>query len=186
MKKLLTLAALMFVTVAASAQITWSVKGGVGLATCTADDGIELENKLVGRLGVGVEKPFAANWSLMPSLELAAKGCKFDGGGDISVYYLQLPVLAAYRFNLNDSWNLTVKAGPYFAFGMFGNISDEYGDADLFDVAERFDYGLDLGVDFEYHQYVFGLEYEYGLANINKEGGDVKNAAFFVTAGYKF
>ena len=135
MKKLLTLAALIFVTVAASAQITWSVKGGVGLASYSCDD-VDMDNKIVARLGVGIEYPLTANWSLMPSLELALKGATFSESyeysdlynsytesweEDFSVYYLQIPILAAYRLNLNDNWNMTIKAGPYFAYGLFGN-----------------------------------------------------------------
>lgn len=195
MTKLFSIVAMVFVTMTASAQITWSAKAGLGIATCAGD--AEMDNKLVGRLGVGIEKPLTANWSLMPSLEFAMKGAKFAEdtmSENVTLYYLQLPVLAAYRFNLNDSWNMTVKAGPYFAYGVFGDISvgdSSYGvseSVDAFDICNRFDFGIDLAVDFEYHRYVFGLEYEYGLTNLVKksDGFDVRNAAGYITVGYKF
>ncbi len=214
MKRLFSIVAMVFVTMAASAQITWSVKAGLGLSACTGD--VDMDNSLVGRIGVGIEKPLTANWSLMPSLELAIKGGKMEeiyedtytygisyGGWreEISIYYLQLPVLAAYRLNLNDSWNMTIKAGPYFAYALFGNGEYEekyYGEwegSDNFDIfgsdgygLNRFDFGLDLGVDFEHHRYVFGLEYEFGLTNMFKgsDEGKLKNAAGYITVGYKF
>ena len=203
MKKLLSFLCVAFVAVAASAQTTWSIKGGLGFANCRADD-MEMESRLVGRIGVGFEKPLTPDWSIMPSLEFAMKGATFSESDDyydygysyseeISLYYIQIPVLAAYRLNLNDSWNMTLKAGPYFAYGFGGSIDvsyeNEYDDEsyseNVFDYCERFDFGLDLAADFEYHRYVIGLEYEFGLTSIMK-GETVKNSAFYVTVGYKF
>lgn len=178
-----------FMAMATQAQITWNAKAGLGFAKCIAEDGYETGNAFVGKIGVGIEKPFTANWSIMPSLELAMKGAKFDyavgaSSSELRIYYVQVPVLAAYRFNLNESWNITLKAGPYFAFGIKG---DEEGD-DIFGDngnGKRFDLGIDLGFDFEYQRYVFGFEYEYGLTSIHKDG-DIKTSAVYVTVGYKF
>ena len=202
MKKLFCLICMGLFIATASAQITWNAKGGLGLAKCTGD--YETKSKFVAKAGVGIEKAFSPNWSLMPSLELAWKGYKIDEEGDgasfkedASMLYIQVPVLAAYRMNLNDSWNLVLKAGPYIACGLFGNSDYEYksnyddgnysesGSDDVFDYAERLDIGLDFGVDFEHHRYVIGAEYEFGLTSISK-GEDVKTSAFYVTVGYKF
>ncbi len=190
MKKLFCLICMGLFIATASAQITWNAKGGLGLAKCIGEG--ETGNKFVAKAGVGIEKPLNANWSLMPSLELAWKGYDIDEEGyseTADMFYVQIPVLAAYRMNLNDNWNLALKAGPYIAYGIFGNVSvSGYGESesiDVFDVAERLDIGLDFGVDFEYHRYVIGAEYEFGLTSISKEG-DVKTSAFYVTVGYKF
>lgn len=213
MKKLLTLAALMFVTVAASAQITWNAKAGLGIATCTGD-AEDLSSHLVGKIGVGIEKPISPNWSIMPSLEIAWKGAEYKESEPgykedmtLSLTYLQIPVLAAYRINLSDNWNMTIKAGPYIAYALSGEIEDKWESMgvsyketiDIFKGKEsdtgkeedgvakgnRFDYGIDLGVDFEYQRFVFGLEYEVGFKSFMKEI-DIKNAAGYVTVGYKF
>lgn len=192
MKKICLFMFVAFMAMATQAQITWNAKAGLGFAKCIAEDGYETGNAFVGKIGVGIEKPFTANWSIMPSLELAMKGAKFDddnssGGAsssELRIYYVQVPVLAAYRFNLNESWNITLKAGPYFAFGIKGDDEGE----DIFDDdggGKRFDLGIDLGFDFEYQRYVFGFEYEYGLTSIYKHG-DVKTSAVYVTVGYKF
>lgn len=190
MKKLFCLICMGLFIATASAQITWNAKGGLGFAKCIGD--YETNGKFVAKAGVGIEKAFSPNWSLMPSLEFAWKGYDADDEGyseTADMFFLQIPVLAAYRLNLNDSWNLVLKAGPYIACGLFGNISASYGSEsesdDIFDHAERLDVGLDFGVDFEYHRYVIGAEYEFGLTSLSKEG-DIKTSAFYVTVGYKF
>ena len=54
--------------------------------------------------------------------------------------------------------------------------------------AKRFDAGIDIGVDFEYHRFVFGLEYERGFTSFAPSDGnvDIYNQAAYVTVGYKF
>ena len=170
-----------FAAMSASAQITWNVKGGVGYAHLLGDtEG--LKGHVVGKAGVGIEKPFTSNWSLMPSLEVALKGCKIEDYKSMNLLYVQVPVLAAYRLNINDSWNTTLKAGPYFGVGVYGteNAFSDLG-------CKRFECGLVLGVDFEYHRFVFGVEYELGFTNlVEEDGASARNAAFYATVGYKF
>jgi len=210
MKKLFSLVVVALFAITASAQITWNVKGGVGLATCYGDVE-DMSNHFVGKIGVGIEKPFAKNWSVMPSLELAWKGAEYNAKSEnesieetLDIFYIQVPIVAAYRINLNDSWNITLKAGPYFAYGLSGkmkgkysgeyenlsyseDIFKDYGEGkDKIEAGNRFDAGLDFGVDFEYHRFVFGAEYELGLLKFAPDDADVKNAAAYVTVGYKF
>ena len=201
MKKILSLVAMLMLTMVASAQITWNVKGGIGFSACYGStEGLKAQ--MVGKAGVGIEYPLSANFSLMPSVEVAIKGCEFDKdkyywgeengktyrGGNLEITYLQIPVLGAYRFNLNDSWNITVKAGPYFAYGIDGKFKVDDQKIDLYKDtnAKRFDVGADVGVDFEYHRFVFGAEYEIGFSNMSSGDNTIKNMAFYLTVGYKF
>ena len=41
-------------------------------------------------------------------------------------------------------------------------------------------------VDFEYHRFVFGVEYELGFVSITKGDGALRNGAFYATVGWKF
>ena len=118
MKKLMFLLMVAFAAMSASAQITWNAKAGLGVAHCWGDAD-DMSSHFVGKIGAGIEKPLTSDWSLMPSLEIAWKGAKENweeygekGEGTIDLLYLQIPVLAAYRLNINDSWNMTLKAGP--------------------------------------------------------------------------
>ena len=210
MKKLFVLAFAMAMTMAASAQVTWNAKLGGGIAMCASDNNSgDLKAKFVGKIGVGLEKPLSENFSLMPSLEVAMKGTKWSISETGSSYsysrdetynpiYVQIPVLGAYRLNLNDNWNLTLKVGPYFAYGISGKADAEIikngiassEDVDIFSDldAKRFDAGIDVGIDFEYHRFVFGAEYERGFVSFAPDDADVNiyNQAIYVTVGYKF
>lgn len=206
MKKLLTLACVAMMATAASAQITWNVKAGAGVATCYGSDTENAKEHFVGKVGVGIEYPFTSNWSLMPSLEVAWKGTKINFGENVyysgnyydydvtntvDLFYVQVPIVAAYRLNLSDAWNMTFKAGPYFAYAVSDHYSSEINASDGSSAREsgsaevkKFDTGLDLGIDFEHHRFVFGVEYEMGLMKLVED--DVKNMAFYVTVGWKF
>lgn len=181
MKRFFSLVCISMLAIAASAQITWNAKGGIGLATCYGDaDG--LKSHFVGKAGIGIEKPINANWSLMPSLEFAIKGVEDDFSQKISYnfYYLQIPVMAAYRINLSEQWNTTLKVGPYFAYQIANDV--ENGDG-----IKKFDAGLDVGVDFEHGRFVCGAEIEWGLTSLYEAyDQSIKNLAFYVTVGWKF
>lgn len=207
MKKLLSFVLFAMFAITASAQITWNVKAGFGVSSCIGDaEGSKAH--FVGKIGAGMEYAISSNFSLMPSAEFALKGAKWGEDDDeygsfketLDLYYFQIPVLAAYRFNLTDKLNLVAKAGPYFAFGFAGKdkYSESFGDSDgekggnddVFGSeigAKRFEMGLDFGVDLEFKRFVVGAEYEFGLTPLVKEEDwKLRNSAFYVTVGYKF
>lgn len=207
MKKLFSLVCVALFTITASAQITWNVKGGVGVATCIGDDAVDLSSHIVGKIGVGIEKPLTSNWSLMPSLEVAWKGAEFNSkeayeslNETLDMYYLQIPVVAAYRFNVSDHWNITLKTGPYLAYALYGQLKFDYEGHGEYSYSEsgnenpfssdngcsRFDVGWDFGIDFECRRFVFGAEYEIGFMSFGPDNSNIKNSAAYFTLGYKF
>ena len=203
-------------------RVKWNIKVGGSLAFCAGTNGdVSTKSKMGGKIGVGLEKPLSPNFSLMPSLELAMKGAKWSFSflalyesyeETLSPLYIQIPILGAYRMSLNNDWNMTIKAGPYFAYGLSGDYEykcdyrdyeDDYygnyvtteketqsGSYDLFSDldAKRFDAGVDIGIDFEYHRFVVGMEYERGFISFAPEYSytDVYNQALYLTVGYKF
>jgi hypothetical protein len=190
MKKLFCLICVAMFAVTASAQVTWNMKGGFGVATCYGSDTDGLKSHLVGKIGVGLEYPLSSNVSLMPSLEFAWKGTEMkddDFKTTLDLYYLQVPVVFAYRMNLADAWNMTLKAGPYFAYAVSDKYKMEssYGNYDGSAEVKKFDAGLDAGIDFEYHRFVFGVEAELGFLKLDGDS-NVKNLAFYATLGWKF
>ena len=177
----------------ASAQITWNAKLGGGIATLWGSDADDAKPHFVAKAGVGLEKPLSANWSIMPSLEIAWKGFKYDESGyDFTgdILYLQIPIVAAYRVNLSSDWNLALKVGPYFAYSVYnhGKISSgaySYSASNDLDI-KKFDVGLDAGIDFEYHRFVIGVEGEMGFLSLAGSDAKIYNLAFYATVGYKF
>lgn len=213
MKKFSLVFALLLMCMCATAQITWNVKAGVGIATLSGlnDEGSK-KMKLGWKVGVGIEKPLSANWLIMPSLEFKQKGTAWEysdpeydeyGSTSVTLNYLQLPILGAYRTRLNDEINLTFKAGPYLAYALSGDAEDtwsyegetESDNYDIFDISEedvkssRFDLGLALGADVEYHRFVVGIEAEFGFIPLLKNKVNdinIRNISAYVTVGYKF
>ena len=201
MKRFGLLMMTLMVCVMASAQITWNVKAGGGLANLRGDDLGDASGKFGWKIGVGLEKPLSENWLIMPSLEFKQKGTKieYEWGDEkvtASMAYLQLPILGAYRTRLSDDINMTLKAGPYLALALSSKLKGVYkmddvveeANIDLFDegIGKRFDAGLLLGVDFEYHRFVVGAEFEYGLLPCIKDNSKAFNTSIYVTLGYKF
>lgn len=204
MKKYLLLVAMVFTTLLVHAQVTWNVKAGAGLSQAVGlnEEG-DSKPKFVYKFGVGAELPLKGNFMLMPSLEYANKGAKWEHSqagisATINMHYLQIPVQLAYRIPVKAS-NITLKAGPYFAYAMSGNLKYETikpnvlisgnDNIDLFDEGcggKRFDIGIDAGVDIEYHRFVIGMEYELGFMKMVDAASHVNNSAAYITLGYKF
>lgn len=195
-----------------NSQISWRVNAGFGGANITGDD-MEDDASLKPsyKLGIGIEMPLGRNWLLMSSLEYKLKGCKWneEGGNfsfkeDISLHYLQLPVMGAYRLNFRDDMNLTFKAGLYVAYGLKGEmkITETYdgmteketynlfnGEDDENDELKRFDSGVITGIDFEYKRFMVGLEADFGFINLLKhdeEDISIYNGTVFFSVGYRF
>lgn len=210
MKKFFVFLCAAVFALSASAQVTWNIKAGIGSAWCAIDDPKDLGSSkahIVGKLGVGLETPLTENFSLMPSFEFAVKGCKREYSWDdaslsekVNLTYIQLPIMAAYRFNATDRLNIAAKLGPYFAYALSGKYKGTYiednqnynDDYDIFEDGEggkRFDAGLIIGVDFEFNRFVAGLEYERGFTNLfdsTEDEVEIKNSAIYLTVGYKF
>ena len=142
MKRISLLLVTVLVCMISSAQVTWNVKAGAGLATLRGDVE-DVQGKLGWKIGVGIEKPLSVNWLIMPSLEYKQKGTSFSNNyyeETISMSYLQLPILGAYRIRLSDDVNMALKVGPYLAYMLSGK--DKYtengvkNEVDLFDLED--------------------------------------------------
>ena len=158
------------ISVAGFSQITgWNAKVGMNISNYTGD--ADLNAKIGFKLGGGFEYAFDNTWSLQPSLFLSTKGAKKDGNS-INAMYLELPVMAAARFNVADNTNIVVNAGPYLACGIAGKTKIDLGNDterkyDTFgdDALKRFDAGLGVGVALELGKVIVGLDGQFGLVD---------------------
>lgn len=161
-------------------------------------------------IGIMAEKPILNSLSAKVGLFYTMKGSKGknDGGfgGNLtttfSPAYLEIPVMASYRYTLNDAIRIQFDLGPYFAFGLHGKDKKEYSgngsytkpsntEIDLFGgdnpQLKRFDFGLRFGPEVVWrNRFSAGLAYETSLINISKMGGKVGNANFMINLGYRF
>lgn len=186
--------------------VTFGIRGGLNFAGLSGDVDDELGGRTSFHVGVIADIPIVQSFYIQPGVFLSSKGAKYDWSDDGESYsetynplYIEIPILASYRYNFSDADQLQVNFGPYFAFGVSGKCKCEYeydGDTekeeyDYFgdDGFKRFDCGLQVGagIILARHYYV-GLSYEFGLTKINDwDGGDgVKNHNFMISIGYNF
>ena len=227
MKKVFLLAACAVFSLAASAQrassssssffstdkaeqpVRFTIRGGVNFANIGVSGGGESESlgsRTAFNAGVGVDIPIIESFYVQTGLFFTSKGYKrTEDRGDTrftakgNPAYLEIPILASYRYNFNDATQLEVNVGPYLAFGIGGKDKlEEKTEAAVIETKEndffnddvkKFDMGLQvgLGVTFLKHVYL-GVAYEFGFVNMFKDsdGESAKNRNFMINLGYKF
>ena len=151
-------------------------------------------------LGVGMDYGFSENWSLQSGLMISSKGYKVKDYAKVRPIYLDIPILAAYKFNISDNTKFVINAGPYLAFGLGGKCKfDEGGDYKLFkgedgEDAEysRFDLGIQYGIGLEIgDHYLVNLTGQNGFISPfdypdGYDGDKPKNMTFSIGVGYRF
>lgn len=181
--------------------ITWGIRGGLNFSKQTMSaDGYSYSpsNNLGYNFGVCVDIPMLQSLYLQTGLYWTVKGCKMEDGGEKTTCnpgYLEIPVLASYRYYFSDTSHLQVNFGPYFACGVAGKYKVEYegesAESDFFGEGsgvKRFDAGLAMGAGVTFGQIYVGFNYDLGLANILEDSNDVswKNRTFSIGVGYNF
>lgn len=161
----------------------FAIKAGVGLSSIVGSDTntkLTFAYKIGAFYDLGLSKDFA----IIPGIEFATKGYK--SYKRISMSYLQIPIFAAYKFNLSDEIKLAIKAGPYISYGLFGSHFGR--DISVFDSDygfNRFDAGIISGISLDFDQFMVGLEYSHGLIKLDSNYSAF-NQAFGLVFGYKF
>ena len=192
MKKTLLMVALAFTTLTMSAQedSKWTVKAGMGMSSIVGSDA-DTKSVLSYKAGISYDLGLSEKFSIIPGLEFVTKGFKSDAiDGNISMSYLQVPIHAAYKFSISDNMKLSVKAGPYVAYGLFGSDIEWYGggETNVFDSDggyNRFDAGVNVGASVDFNTFTIGVEYSRGLTKLDSDYKQY-NQAFGVVLGYKF
>lgn len=198
MKKFLMTAVLGMFALAGFSQVKWDARVGMNFSNMTKAEGTKA---LPGfNLGVGMDYGFSENWSLQSGLMISSKGYKIKDYSKDRPIYLDIPILAAYKFNISDNTKFVINAGPYLAFGLGGKCKfDEGGDYKLFkgedgEDAEysRFDLGIQYGIGLEIGEhYLVNLTGQNGFISPfdypdEYDGDKPKNMTFSIGVGYRF
>ena len=154
MKKYLLTVLLGVFAIAGFSQVKWDARFGMNFSNQTKlDDGKALPGFT---MGVGMDYGFTENWSLQSGLMITSKGFKVKEMGEkitVRPIYLDIPILAAYKFAISDNAKFVVNAGPYMAIGLGGKAKWDDVDAKLFDDKgkdwKRFDLGIQYGIGLE-------------------------------------
>lgn len=200
MKRILTIAALAFATLTVSAQdddYKFTVKAGVGLAHVVGADADTRVN-IAAKAGISYDLNLYKGLYVIPEIDFALKGYNPSPNNlyytnAVFMTYLQMPIMFAYKFKVNNGGNIVVKAGPYFACGLFGSKSTvsnwSYSKrVDVFDSDygyKRFDVGINAGIGFERNHMSVEFEYSRGLNKLYPAFA-LYNQAFLINLGYRF
>lgn len=182
-----------FSTEKADQPITFGVRVGGNLSTMTGDID-DVKSRFGFNVGVSVDIPLLQSLYLQTGLYASQKGFKGDGYDlKANPLYLEIPILASYRYNFSDATQLQVNFGPYMAYGISGKLKsseeDEKFETDFFDdnAAKKFDAGLQVGAGVTVSKFYIGCAYQFGLTNISDmDEVDMKNSNFMFNIGYNF
>ena len=206
MKKLLTLMALIAITLSAQAQheegdVTIQPKVGITISNITDGD----KSKVNLAYGVEFERFFADQFSASLGVVFTDQGCKYDiysadGTGNVSdemkldIYYGTLPIMANYYILPG----LALKAGIQPAFRVKAKIEykgekvdfDNYIDTMFKGEGNKlntFDLSIPVGFSYEFKGITFDARYNFGVTKlISNTDESIYNKVFIMTLGYKF
>lgn len=184
------MAVLAFTALSMSAQedSKFSAYVGVGLSNVVGSDAKLFSGALSYKVGFCYDGSISNSFSVIPAIEFANKAVKHDNiYGTVNRFYVQVPILAAYKFNLSDNTNLAIKAGPYVGYGAFGSDIEWYGGGttNIFDEIERLDAGIRAGLSVDFSQFTVGVEFSHSFTKV-LEDYSAYNQGFGATFGYKF
>jgi len=211
MKKIFFTGILSILLVSASfAQVKVGVTAGLNVSNLV-QSGADNNYKAGFQAGVVADFGISENFSVIPELLFSQRGGKSKTNLDLAgnrvsmsesarINYLQLPVNAAYKFNVGNGSKLFVFAGPYFGYGLSGEMKNEIksGGAIMNTTGDikfgseegevkRFDLGINAGVGYQFNKVFFKLQYNPGLVNFsNVKNNSMKNTNIAVSAGYNF
>ena len=197
-----------------SEGISLSAELGLNLSRFTH---VDRWNRIKAGVNVGVmaEKPILQSLSAKAGIFYTMKGTvgKNDIGsigalGSIgtltttfSPAYLEIPLMASYRYAFSETLRFQFDFGPYFAFGLHGKDKKKNSGNGSFSLPteteyelfgkdgqlKRFDFGFRFGPEVVFNNRLRGaIAYEVSAINISNMGGKVGNGNFMINIGYTF
>lgn len=187
----------------------YTLSGNLGLNISDFRGADEWHGAKAGiNVGVMVEKPILNSLAVKAGLFYSMKGNHHKSdtgfGADLTVTYdpgyLEIPVLATYRYEFNETLRFQFDFGPYFGIGVNGKdvkkvsggkVQDSKTEYDLFGKDgqwRRFDFGFRFGPEVVWkNKFTLGLAYEVSAINIwPNSGGNLGNSTFMINLGYRF
>ena len=176
------------------AQVQLGIRAGVNSATLKFNNPSQnatQQARIDFQGGFLLDVPLTRSLSLQPALLISTKGTRINTvaidssrtpaatpiTNTIKLLYVELPVLALYRFTISPSLRLYGGAGPYLGMGIGGRLTStfvligeheaRFGSGGVgSNTFRRFDYGLSGAAGLEWHRLLLGVSYEYGLVDL--------------------
>ena len=185
MKKTVFLVLLCLLSFLATAQKRGNIIfAGLGIHEFTEYSSMGIYSKI----GYGYDYSLSSNWSVIPALSLAYKGCSentLPSSSSASSLYFEVPVRLYYTIPVAERTMIAFDAGPYAAIGIIGDVFDKntYGSSDC----KRFDLGITPAVEVHFNRYSLGIDADFGILNLNNQEtrSKVHSRGFALTFKYE-
>lgn len=163
MKKILSLYLFLLIPICLFSQI--EVRGGLGSSTLT---NYLASSRLSYHFGVMYGFNIDDNFSVEPGLLFSKEGAHHaQYFYNLSLSYIELPVLAKYTISNGFIKGFSLKTGPYIAYGISGSRDNESGSSDKqnikFDAENRIDLGMQFEVSYRIKKINIYTNYKKGL-----------------------
>ena len=165
------------------AQVSWDVRIGSNLSGLSQGD---LTSKFGVKSGFGVEYAFSELFAIRPALFYSVKGASdgntpfdFSPKNTTKLNYIEVPVLASFRFQVAEKFGITLNVGPSLGYC----VSEK---PVTFTELNYFDFGANMGLDFVFNtKFVVGVESQYGISELAKDS-NMHNINYSLMFGYRF
>lgn len=190
-KNLFMLVTMLLLSSAIFAQ-SWDfgLKGGLNLSTIVGDETSDVDSRTAFYLGGFAEVKLSDKFAFQPELLYSSQGAKGkDEGVDMTLEldYLTIPLMAKYYV----AEKFSLDFGPQLGFLLNADAEVMGVSVDFKDYVKSFDFGLNLGLSYEFNKFIINGRYNIGLSNIwddEFDDGDLKNQNSVIQfgLGYKF
>ena len=201
MKKILLTFVLCGLVGVAFAQTNFGVTAGLNVSNETVKAGsltLTPDWKAGFQAGVFMDYALTPQISLIPELLFTQRGMKMKEmfgekiDASLTLNYIQLPVNVAYKFDLGNEQCFFPFVGPYVGYAIsgkdkMGNESENIKFGSGEEETKPLDFGLNLGIGYQFEKIIFKLQYNLGLADLsNVPNVTCKNTNVALTVGYMF
>lgn len=178
---------------AAQRPIRVGVIGGVNLSGVWGDDAESADTRTGFDVGGLVQLPFGDMITIQPEVHYTQKGYTAPGDLEVTMSYIQVPVLFRAGVPLAEGFDVDLQFGPSLGFLMSCDAAVDGGDStDCKEGTTGFDWGIIAGGSFSWAagpgDVLFDIRYDLGLKEIedSADPADVKNTNFQFLIGYAF
>lgn len=185
---LMALLCLLFINSESYGQLSLQV-GVNSAATSYSVEGLSLEtDAVIGfHAGINYRSQLGEKLYLTPGLHFSQKGAKIDfgfGESTTTVNYIDVPIMFTYRSDPEKGF--FAEGGPYLGLLLSADSEGE----DIKDEYKSIDFGIGAGLGYDLGQFLLGIRYNIGIANIadteGEEEGKATNTVLQLFGAYKF
>jgi len=176
MKKLLVIPAILLSLGLFAQKFQLGLKGGVNISNFSGGEFRNIDKKaLVGFHGGGfVSFLLGDNFAIQPEVLFSSQGAKLKGAGseeNFKVSYLNIPLLAKYRFN----GGFYLEAGPQVGFKLNESVPNNT----INSFAKNLDLSIDAGLGFHSRSgFGIGGRYTAGISKVGDFNSETINPDF--------